>query len=142
MPAARARCSTASTKLRCSIFWMKEMTSPPSPQPKQYQRLRAGVTLNEGVFSSWKGHRPLREPPPALRSWRYSPTTSAIGERSRTSATSSSLIRPATEARVFVAAGLGGDGGGSPAVGAGHAGLPPTVAASGKVAMTDFWGGA
>src|SRR5262249_17076815 len=76
--------------------WMKEMASPPSAQPKQYQRLRAGVTLNDGDFSSWNGHRPFSDPPPALRSWRYSPTTSAIGDRSRTSAMSSSRIRPAT----------------------------------------------
>ena len=44
------------------------MTSPPSPQPKQCQNWRAGVTLNDGDFSSWKGHSPFSEPPPALRS--------------------------------------------------------------------------
>src|SRR5690625_4281502 len=72
------------------------MTSPPSLQPKQYHKFLAGVTLKEGDFSSWKGHSPLSEPPPALRNWRYSPTTSAMGVRSRTSAMSSSLILPAT----------------------------------------------
>src|SRR5215470_14701149 len=72
------------------------MMSPPSAQEKQYHRPRAGVTLKDGVFSSWNGHSPLSEPPPALRSWRYSPITSAIGDCSRTIAMSSSRIRPAT----------------------------------------------
>ena len=35
------------------------MTSPPSWQPKQWQNWRAGVTWNDGDFSSWKGHRPF-----------------------------------------------------------------------------------
>ena len=35
------------------------MTSPPSPQPKQWQNPRAGVTWNDGDFSSWNGHRPF-----------------------------------------------------------------------------------
>ena len=43
------------------------MTSPLSWQPKQWQNPRAGVTWNDGDFSSWKGHRPFIEPPPALR---------------------------------------------------------------------------
>ena len=51
--------------------------------------------MKEGVFSSWNGHRPLSEPPPAFFSYRYSPTTSSIGDRSRTAAMSSSRIRPA-----------------------------------------------
>src|SRR5580700_8219570 len=88
--------STASVKLRLSIRCTNLMTSPPSAQEKQYHRPRAGVTLNDGVFSSWNGHSPLSEPPPALRSCRYSPMTSSIAERSRTSAMSSSRIRPAT----------------------------------------------
>src|ERR1700733_14120401 len=90
--------STASVKLRLSIRCTNLMTSPPSAQEKQYQSPRAGVTLNDGVFSSWNGHSPLSEPPPALRSCRYSPMTSSIAERSRTSAMSSSRIRPATVA--------------------------------------------
>src|SRR6516165_4097452 len=96
MPARAASRSTASGKERLSTFSTNRMTSPPSAQEKQYHRPRAGVTLNEGVFSSWKGHRPLSDPPPALRSWRYSPITSAMGDCSRTSAMSSSRIRPAT----------------------------------------------
>ena len=96
MPARAASRSTDSTKDRLSICWMNLMTSPPLAQEKQYQRPRAGVTLNEGVFSSWKGHSPFSDPPPALRSWRYSPTTSSMADFSRTSAMSSSRIRPAT----------------------------------------------
>src|SRR5215472_3705883 len=96
MPARSARCSTASGKERLSTFSTNLMTSPPSAQEKQYHRPRAGVTLKDGVFSSWNGHSPLSEPPPALRSWRYSPITSAMGDCSRTIAMSSSRIRPAT----------------------------------------------
>ena len=51
-----------------SIFIRNAMTSPPSPQPKQWKTLRDGVTWNDGDFSSWNGHRPFSEPPPALRS--------------------------------------------------------------------------
>src|ERR1700733_7930532 len=98
MPALFASRSTASVKPRLSIRCTNLMTSPPSEQEKQYQRPRLGVTLNEGVFSSWNGHSPLSASPPALRSCRYSPTTSAMGERSRTVPTSSSRIRPATYA--------------------------------------------
>ena len=57
--------STDSVKVSPSTFLMKEMTSPPSPQPKQWKNWRAGLTLNDGVFSSWKGHSPESAPPPA-----------------------------------------------------------------------------
>jgi hypothetical protein len=57
--------STASVKPMPSIFIKKAMTSPPSPQPKQCHTFFEGLTLNEGDFSSWKGHRPFCEPPPA-----------------------------------------------------------------------------
>lgn len=56
----------------------------------------ARADLEGGDFSSWNGQRPLRLPPPALRSWRYSETTASIGTASRTAFTSSSLILPAT----------------------------------------------
>ena len=78
------------------MVWTKRMTSPPAPQPKQWYSPRAGETESDGDFSSWKGQMPLRLPPPALRSWTCSPMMSAIGVFSRTSAMSSSLIRPAT----------------------------------------------
>jgi hypothetical protein len=38
---------------------VNEMTSPPVAQPKQWYRWRAGVTMKLGVFSLWKGQRPL-----------------------------------------------------------------------------------
>ena len=73
---------------------MKEMTSPPTPHPKQCQSPRVGVTWNDGDFSSWNGHSPFRLPPPARLSCRCSPTISSIFERSRTSAMSAARIRP------------------------------------------------
>src|SRR6478672_3223753 len=91
MPSLPASRSTASAKVRWSIFWMKEMTSPPSPHPKQCQAPTAGRMLKEGLFSSWKGHSPFIEPGPADRR-----VTSSRDERSLTRATSSALIRPAT----------------------------------------------
>src|SRR3954453_6386525 len=96
MPSFCASRSTASAKVRWSIFWRKEMTSPPSPQPKQCQAPTAGRTLKDGLFSSWKGHRPFIDPGPAERRVTCSRTTSSIDERSLTRATSSALIRPAT----------------------------------------------
>jgi hypothetical protein len=72
------------------------MTSPPSPQPKQWKNPRVGVTWNDGDFSSWKGQSPFCEPPPALRSVTYCETTSSMRAFSRTSAMSSSRILPAT----------------------------------------------
>jgi hypothetical protein len=41
--------------------------SPPRPQPKHFHVSRAGVTVKDGVFSLWNGHRPLYDAP-ALRS--------------------------------------------------------------------------
>src|SRR5690349_21451372 len=74
----------------------KSMALPASPHPKQWKVPCVGRTLNDGVFSSWKGHRPFSEPAPARRSATYSPTTSSIRVRSRTSAMSLSRILPAT----------------------------------------------
>ena len=40
------------------------MTSPPVPQaPKQCQLCRSGETMNEGVFSLWKGQGALNVRP-------------------------------------------------------------------------------
>ena len=72
------------------------MTPPPSPQPKQWKNSREGFTLNDGVFSSWKGQSPFIEPPPAFLRVTYWDTTSSMGAFSRTSAMLSSRIRPAT----------------------------------------------
>src|SRR4051794_19649022 len=75
---------------RCSASIRNLIASPPWPHPWQKKTLRAGETVNDGVFSSWNGHRPLRLPPPADRSVTVSLITSAIDVRSRTSAMSSS----------------------------------------------------
>src|SRR4051812_19412146 len=96
MPALAASRSTASENDRWSIFRMKAIVSPPSWQPKQWKSPLLGLTWKDGDFSSWKGQRPLRLPPPAFLSWRYSDTTASIGTASRTAFTSSSLILPAT----------------------------------------------
>src|SRR3954447_7017240 len=87
--------STVSVNERPSIFITNVMTSPPVWQPKQWKNCRDGFTLKEGDFSSWNGHRPLNEPPPALRRVTYCETTSSMRALSRTSAMSSSRIRPA-----------------------------------------------
>jgi hypothetical protein len=50
--------------------------SPPLPQPKHFHVSRAGVTVNDGVFSPWNGHSPLKEAP-AFLSWTLSPISSA-----------------------------------------------------------------
>ena len=60
--------------------------SPCSPQPKQCHVSRSGVTMNDGVFSAWKGQRPL-ETVPARLSETVSPTTSATGSFDLISAT-------------------------------------------------------
>jgi hypothetical protein len=70
--------------------------SPPSPHPKQWNVPWLGRTLNDGLFSSWNGQRPFSAPAPARRNATYSPMTSSIRVRSRTSAMSLSRIRPAT----------------------------------------------
>ncbi len=67
----------------------KLKTSPPSPQPKQCQLSRAGVTTNEGVFSPWNGHRPLKVVP-ALRRETLSPMTSTMSSFDLTVATTPS----------------------------------------------------
>src|SRR5207248_10141559 len=71
------------------------IASPPAPQPWQKYTLRAEDTVNDGVCSSWNGHRPLRLPPPAGLSVTCSEITSTIEVRSRTSPMSSSRILPA-----------------------------------------------
>jgi hypothetical protein len=52
--------------------------------------------LNDGDFSSWNGQSPFCEPPPAFFSVTYCETMSSMRAFSRTSAMSSSRIRPAT----------------------------------------------
>ena len=92
----------------CSICITKSITPPPSPQPKQWKLPCDGRTVNDGVFSSWNGQRPFSEPAPARRSATYSPTTSSIRVRSRTSAMSLSRIRPAMPPSLGIGLGKGG----------------------------------
>ena len=80
------------------------MTSPPSPQPKQWYRPTCGRTWKDGDRSSWNGHRPFIEPTPADFSVTCSPTISSMWARSRTASTSSRRIRPATRASLGVGA--------------------------------------
>jgi len=63
---------SASGNDELSSFITKLKMSPPSPQPKQCQLSRAGVTTKLGVFSPWNGHSPLRIVP-ALRNCTVSP---------------------------------------------------------------------
>jgi len=51
---------TASEKPTFSIFLTKVKTSPCSWQPKQLKNWRPAWTEKEGVFSLWKGQRPLK----------------------------------------------------------------------------------
>ena len=59
-------------------------TSPPAPQPKQWKKARSSLTLKDGVFSSWKGHRPtwLR---PVLRNETWIEISSTMLTRERIS---------------------------------------------------------
>src|SRR2546421_4714942 len=95
MPARAASRSTASTNVRWSVSMTNRIASPPAPQPWQKYRLRVAETVNDGVFSSWNGHSPLRLPPPAGLRVTCSEITSTIEVRSRTSPMSSSRILPA-----------------------------------------------
>ena len=57
-PLRCARWRTASGKSSRSWSSMNLMTSPPTPQPKQWKKPLSACTLNEGVFSVWNGQRP------------------------------------------------------------------------------------
>ena len=85
MPARAASRLRASGKVRPSRFMTKLKMSPPSPQPKQCQLSRAGVTTKLGVFSPWNGQSPLYVVP-ALRSSTCSPTISRTDSLLLTSA--------------------------------------------------------
>src|SRR6266851_3059996 len=91
-PASRARSLTVSTKLFPRHRWRKAMASPPTWQPKQWNRCRSGVTWKEAVFSSWKGHLPLKLRPDFFSST-YRETTATMSARSRTSSILCSGIR-------------------------------------------------
>jgi hypothetical protein len=58
--------------------YAQSITDPPRPQVlKQFQRFLPGVMTSDGLWSSWKGHRPLRSVP-----WRSSLTPWASASRS------------------------------------------------------------
>jgi len=42
-------------------------TSPPTPQPKQWKNPLSRLTWNDGVFSPWNGHSPLKVAPDFFR---------------------------------------------------------------------------
>jgi hypothetical protein len=60
MPAARASAWTASGKVSRSCRITNSKASPPTPQPKQWKIPRRGLTMKEGVFSTWKGQSPFQ----------------------------------------------------------------------------------
>src|SRR6266704_4658731 len=74
----------------------KSIASPCSWQPKHRKACVEAFTVNEGVFSWWKGQSPFILVPPAGRRVTYSPTRATMSVASRTSAIDSSRIRPAT----------------------------------------------
>src|SRR5262249_22038372 len=63
---------------------MKPNASPPAPQPKQWKMPRFGLTVNDGVFSAWKGQRPFQCWPARFRFTTW-PTSSTISSRARIS---------------------------------------------------------
>src|SRR4030095_1079641 len=69
--------SRACLKDTPSISSMNRITSPPAPQPKQWKRPFSSLTVRDGVFSEWKGHKPLYSLP-VLRRETYCPTTETI----------------------------------------------------------------
>jgi hypothetical protein len=51
---------------------MNLITSPPTPQPKQWKNPFSPLTWNDGVFSPWNGHSPFHVAPlrrSGTRSW-------------------------------------------------------------------------
>ena len=55
----------------------------PTPGSRSSSRALSALTLKEGVFSVWKGQRPVAAPRPTRRSATYCCTTSARGDASR-----------------------------------------------------------
>src|SRR5690606_14575092 len=66
--------------------------SPPFPHPKQWKFWESGKTMNEGVFSLWNGHKPLKFAPAFFRDGTYPWTRSTTSILSRTSVTASLAI--------------------------------------------------
>jgi hypothetical protein len=60
----------------------KPKASPPTPQPKQWKMPFLGLTVNEGVFSAWKGQRPFQLAPAFLRfTYRLTRSTTSTAVR-------------------------------------------------------------
>src|SRR5208337_5399642 len=74
MPHFSATIRTASGNWHFSISITKLKTSPPLPQPKQWKICLTGCTANDGVFSPWNGHSPVKFFPLFFKRT-YSPTT-------------------------------------------------------------------
>ena len=62
----------------------KPMTSPWAPQPKQWKKPLSSFTVNDGVFSLWKGQRPTDSRPRRMSRTRFAITLSS-GTRARIS---------------------------------------------------------
>jgi len=62
----------------------KPKTSPPTPQPKQWKMPFLGLTMNDGVFSPWKGQRPFQFTPAFFRLTKR-PTRSTMSTAARMS---------------------------------------------------------
>ncbi len=80
-PALSAKKRRAPTKSIPSISCKKEKISPPLEHPKQCQLCRSRLTINDGDFSLWNGHKPLWFTPAGF-SWTYSPTKSTMSSLS------------------------------------------------------------
>src|SRR5207245_7110932 len=65
----------------------KPNASPPTPQPKQWKIPFRGLTVNDGVFSAWKGQRPFQWDP-ALRRFTNRLTRSTMSTAARMSSSS------------------------------------------------------
>src|SRR5262245_3585335 len=65
----------------------KPKASPPTPQPKQWKMFFCGLTVKDGVFSAWKGHRPF-QCDPALRRFTNRLTRSTMSTAARMSSSS------------------------------------------------------
>ena len=63
MPHSLAICSTASTNESPSSCITNPKMSPCASHPKQWKNPFSSLIVKEGVFSLWKGHKPLNSIP-------------------------------------------------------------------------------
>jgi len=88
--ACLANSLAASQKSILSISCMKVMTFPPFPHPKHLNICLLGETINDGVFSLWKGQHAVKFAPALLRGT-YLPTRSTMSTVDKIS--SASLLK-------------------------------------------------